>query len=245
MLKILNFRTLAKNATNIEGKRIIPNTVFRSGAIAYASKMDVRKLKSYGLKDIYDFRSKKEIASMPTLSSNHFATHHFDILEEAANSDPNNYINLTREELNSGVIKLYSEDFAATDGYKDVVACIANQKNTPFLFHCTAGKDRTGIFGAIFMMILDFDLQSIKNEYLKIDKRSMRILGRHMLKKTGVKSKDIDSSKFEGVMGVLPEFIDAFFNSVFNSHKSINSYLEEKVGVTPAMKAELKSKYLI
>ena len=245
MLKILNFRTLAKDAQNREGKKIRPNTIFRSGVLSYASKSDIRKLKSLGIRDVYDFRNHDELSMMPALDDGYFQIHHFDILEEAAHADTSVYLGLTREQLNQGAIKMYYEDFGTTEGYRDAVAAVALQQNPHFLFHCTAGKDRTGIFGAILMMMLDFDSEAIKKEYTTIDKRSMRILGRQMLKKVGLKLKDVDISKFEGIMGVLPEFIDAYFDRILNDHANFDIYLEKKAGITPEIKSFFKARYLV
>ncbi len=245
MLKILNFRHLAKGAINKEGKTIKPKTIFRSGALGYAAKTDIMRLKHYGIKNIYDFRSEKEISKIPQLSAQNFNTHHFDILEEAANSDTKTYLEKSKQELIDHTTALYSNDFGTTDGYKGAVSKIYNQDTPEFLFHCTAGKDRTGIFGTIIMMILDFDIDEIRKEYLDIDKRSMKILGNHLLKHAGVNPKDVDISKFEGVMGVLPEFFDAYFDTVIKNHGDIETYLFEKVGVTPEMKSDLKQRYLV
>jgi protein-tyrosine phosphatase len=182
---------------------------------------------------------------MPTLSNPALATHHFDILKEAAHADTEIYLKLTREQLNDGVLKMYRDSFGTTDGYKGAILQISEQKNPQFLFHCTAGKDRTGIFGAILMMILDFDSDAIKKEYLTIDKRAMRILGHKMLKKTGLKPKDVDTSKFDGIMGVLPEFIDAYMDRIISDYKEIDTYLFKKVGVTPEIKALFQERYLV
>ena len=245
MLKILNFRALAKDALNRDGKKIRPNTVFRSGVLSYASKSDIRNLKSYGIRDIYDFRNLEEISHMPALSDMHFKTHHFDILEKVANADAKVYMEMTRQEMHEGVIKLYSEYFVNADKYGGAVSDIIRQKNPELLFHCSAGKDRTGIFGAILMMILDFDIHAIRKEYLLLDKRSIHILGRQMLKKAGVRKKDIDIERFEPVMLVFPEFFDAYFETVLSKHKTIDEYLEAKVGVTPQIKSFFKERYLV
>lgn len=245
MLKILNFRSLAKNTVNHDGKKIIPNTIFRSGTLSYASKLDIRRLKSLGIKDVYDFRNSAETSSMATLSDRQIKTHSFDILGDIAQADAKTYLDKTRRELDQGVINLYSGDFVSTDKYRDVLATILQQDNPEFLFHCTAGKDRTGIFAAILMMILDFDIETIKKEYLTLSKFAIHIMRKHMLKKTGVKSKDVDLSKFKGILGVFPEYIDSYFESISKNYSNIDEYLYEKVGVTPEIKAALKERYLV
>ena len=245
MLKILNFRSLAKDAINKKGKKIKPKTIFRSGAISYAAKIDIMKIKSLGIRDIYDFRNHEELSAMPTLNNPALTTHHFDILKEAAHADTETYLKLTRKQLNDGALKMYRDSFGTTDGYKGAILKIAEQENPQFLFHCTAGKDRTGIFGAILMMILEFDRDAIKKEYLTIDKFAMRILGRKMLKRSGLKPKDVDISKFDGIMGVMPEFIDAYIDRILSDYKDIDSYLLDKAGVTPEIKALFQERYLV
>lgn len=245
MQRILNFRNLAKNAMNMEGKIIKPDTIFRSGALAYASGGDVKKLKKLGIRDIYDFRNDNERNIMPPLSDDFFSTHSYDILEEAAQADAKAYLDKTRQELDQGIIDLYANDFVNTEKYSGAIQNIANQDNPQFLFHCSAGKDRTGIFGAIIMMILDYDIKTIKNEYLILSKRSMRIMARQMLKKTGVKAKDVDVKKFAGVLGVFPQFIEAYLDSILSNYDLIDDYLKDKAGVTPEIKEHFKKTYLV
>jgi protein-tyrosine phosphatase len=40
------------------------------------------------------------------------------------------------------------------------------ESDHPILYHCTAGKDRTGITTALILTILKFDKETIYNEYL-------------------------------------------------------------------------------
>ena len=245
MKRILNFRNLAKRTANIEGKIIRPNTIFRSGVLTYAAESDVKKLKKLGIHDIYDFRNDHERSLMPPLADSFFNTHSYDILEEVAQADARAYLDKTKEELDSNIIDLYSNDFVRTDKYSGAILSIANQDNPQFLFHCSAGKDRTGIFGALIMMILEFDINTIKKEYLILSKSAMRIMAREMLKKTGVNPRDVDVKKFAGVLGVFPQFIEAYLNSVLSKYDMIDDYLEDKVGVTPEIKEHFKKTYLV
>jgi protein-tyrosine phosphatase len=40
------------------------------------------------------------------------------------------------------------------------------ESDQPVLYHCTAGKDRTGITTALILTILKFDKETIYNDYL-------------------------------------------------------------------------------
>lgn len=68
----------------------------------------------------------------------------------------------------------YSEGFVqayrdiATHGapaYTKIFRHILERNDQPFVFHCTAGKDRTGVFGALIMKLVGVDEETICWEY--------------------------------------------------------------------------------
>jgi protein-tyrosine phosphatase len=47
---------------------------------------------------------------------------------------------------------------------------IQNQDNVPILFHCSAGKDRTGIASALLLSALGVDRKDIFDDYMLTNK---------------------------------------------------------------------------
>ena len=246
MLKILNFKSLAKGLKNTEGKTVIKNTIFRSGVVSYASKSDIRQLQGFGVEDIYDFRSNDEIGEMPPLATDMFKTRHFDILDRANPLGVSNLTQFSREQLVDLMKRMYSEAFAKTEGFRPVIESILDQDSNAFLYHCSAGKDRTGVFSAILMMLLDFDIASIRKEYERQDMISMFILKRKMAHMFDADENEVDDTKkFDAMMLALPEYINAYIAQIFKDYGSFDAYLSNKFGITPVIKAEFKNRYLI
>lgn len=48
---------------------------------------------------------------------------------------------------------------------KAVLHHILEQPNKPFLFHCTAGKDRTGVVAAIILSLAGAPIEEIQRDY--------------------------------------------------------------------------------
>jgi|GEM_PF-2848939 len=246
MLRILNFKSLAKGLKNTEGKTIVKNTIFRSGVVSYASKSDIRQLQGFGVQDIYDFRSDDEIGEMPPLAPDMFRTRHFDILEQANPLGVSDLTKLSREQLVDLMKRMYSEAFAQTEGFRPVLESILDQDSNAFLFHCSAGKDRTGVFSAILMMLMDFDIAAIRKEYERQDMISMFILKRKMAHMFDADENAIDDTKkFDAMMLALPEYINAYIAQIFKEYGSFDTYLSSKFSITPVMKAEFKNRYLV
>ena len=184
MENILNFRTLATNQRNKNNKAIIPNTIFRSGMVGLASDKDIKDMKELNITQILDFRSDDEIKKLPQLVM--FRTSSYDILSLAQNN-LDNFSELNPDELENHMMMLYGELFPKTKTYGRVLEEIRTLNYPNFLFHCSAGKDRTGVFGIILMMILDFDLNVIKEEYLKIEEIAINELKLYFKKSFNIK----------------------------------------------------------
>jgi protein-tyrosine phosphatase len=241
MQSILNFRPLAQGVKNRSGKAIRQNTILRGGIAKRVSENDITALMSLGVRYIYDFRNAYEIAEIPSLSSDKFTTVHFDIIPQAA---PRSYARLKTTDadtVKNVMAGRYATHFARTDAYKPVIKSILSQDSPGFLFHCTAGKDRTGIFGAILMLALDFDIDDIRTEYLTIDQPQVDDMKHAFFASVGHTGA---SAHLEPLFTVLPEYINAYIEGVLSSFGSFDNYLLTACGINAAAKAQLQQTYL-
>ena len=242
MENIINFRPLADNIQNRGGKRIKTNTIFRSGLLTGAAPADIAALHSMDVRYIYDFRSPFEVAAEPALSTGEFTTLNFDIVPQAA---PRNYAKLHDVDPDSVadiMTARYAEHFSVTDAYKPVVKSILSQDTPGFLFHCSAGKDRTGIFGAILMMALDFDMGDIRAEYLTIDQEQVDEMKRNFLASVGHTE---NTDHLDPLFTVLPQYFDAYTQGVLRDHDSFDDYLESVCGIDDIVREMLQERYLV
>ncbi|MBR4628187.1 MAG: tyrosine-protein phosphatase [Ruminococcus sp.] len=135
---------------------ITKNCVFwRSDVPVCPASEDVEKLLANRITVIIDMRTEAErlrtldiLADIPG-----FEYHHFPITEgsgvpESLEAVPHSYM-----------------DIAAAENMPKVMKLLAEAENG-VLFHCTAGKDRTGVVSAIILMLCGADREDIVSDYI-------------------------------------------------------------------------------
>lgn len=226
MEKIVNYRPLAANQFNQEGKQI--TNLYRSGLLTFATETDCDELRKQGITNILDLRSKSEIernkVRLPSLTT---------IIDITGNGEQNMVANFSQTDLGHFILNLYHNQFVASNGFKECITYLIECEG-PVLFHCTAGKDRTGILGIILMYALGFSYQQMVDEYLIIDQRIVDKFNRELAEK--------------GIEQTIPyasvQFIEAYLDGINDKYGSIDYYLEAILELTDEKISTLKLKYL-
>ena len=93
------------------------------------------------------------------------------------------------------------------------------------IFHCTAGKDRTGIAAALILSALNVDIQDIVEDYL---------LSNIFLQKK-YESYIANDPKLETLFTVKSSYLQYAINTIVEQYGSIKQYLEEVLNVDVAL----------
>ncbi|WP_051966875.1 tyrosine-protein phosphatase [Kitasatospora mediocidica] len=75
-------------------------------------------------------------------------------------------------EMMIGLYRWFVTDPVARERFATVLRLLAAPDGTPLLFHCTAGKDRTGWTAALLLTVLGVDLETVYEDYLLTNVRS-------------------------------------------------------------------------
>ncbi len=239
MERILNFRLLADGMVNKDGKKI--KNIYRSADVSEASDKDIEELISKDILNIIDLRNEEEMTTLIDQKDSRFKVHNNQIIKDVRQNDISK---ITPNLIYDFMIELYREKFVVTEGFKNEMDYILSLDGEAFLFHCTAGKDRTGITGAILMYILDFDTKDIIKEYLNIDP----ILVQHIYNKIQSflcqLSTDEDLLKIKGCATVEEKFILEFIIGIKDKYSTIDNYIEEKLNLSDSKLNKLRKIYL-
>ncbi len=112
------------------------------------------------------------------------------------------------------------------------------------LFHCTAGKDRTGMAAAYLMALLGVDRETLLNDYLLTNEFCQEKI-EFMIQK--LKERDDDPMMevyMRAMVGVRPEIMNALFNYCEKNYGSIANYVKQYIGVSEEEVQQLKDKFL-
>jgi protein-tyrosine phosphatase len=161
-----NFRDLGGYRTG-EGRFVRWQRLYRSDALHRLSEQDVETFAAMGLRTVIDLRSKTEVddhGRAPDAPDRDW--HHVPMLDDIklAPTDPAEEPLELREPMAPGEgYLLMAENFAPS--IAQVFELLSEESRYPAVFHCTAGKDRTGVLAALILEVLGVADETIAEDY--------------------------------------------------------------------------------
>jgi protein tyrosine/serine phosphatase len=143
--------------------------LFRSGELRHSTEEDVARLRrETGLASVLDLREDMEIKEerVKLLSEGGIRYHNVPLITGGRGPASEDEDELFKRFTNMGEFYMYLlgyEDFS--EKLVRALEIIANSENHPILFHCTVGKDRTGILAAAVLNILGVADEDIISDY--------------------------------------------------------------------------------
>jgi protein-tyrosine phosphatase len=157
----VNFRDLGGYDT-VDGRRVRWRRLFRSDSLSPVTGDDARLLTGeLGLLAVVDLRSSEEVEKEGRggLADVALHYHHVPLIERLDTESDERWDG----SLHEVYTRLLSESAAAISA---ALAAIASEvAEHPTVFHCTAGKDRTGIVAALVLAFLGVSDEDIVADY--------------------------------------------------------------------------------
>jgi len=109
------------------------------------------------------------------------------------------------------------------------------------MFHCTAGKDRTGVGAALILYALDVSEEVIFQDYEATN--FYRKNGDEKMIK-GMLAMGISEPAARSVMAAKPEYLKAAFDAIKAQYGTIDAFLEKEIGLDAGRRKHLQSNLL-
>jgi len=232
-----NFRDLG-GYTNIHGQTFKPGLVFRSDHLGKLTDNDIQQLQRLSHRPwlVLDFRGVEERVANPCALP--------DAKVMSLSIEPTVVQTLT-DLLNSGVaVSSQKTVELMQDTYGNFVRQHANRFTEFFdallahpestvVFHCTAGKDRTGMAATCLLHALQVPMETIWDDYLLTNQRL-----RHM------PFFEAAPEVARVLQTVQPEFLQAALDTIAQDHGHLDNYLEQVLGVTADKRKALAERFL-
>ena len=243
-----------------DGKKVKENLLYRTGKLSTATEDDICKLKEkYNVSVIVDFRSEDEAASEPdpeiegvsnvlipvleTGSLNQQAV--VEIYRKSGNDAGKMYLEMVR----AGVLRddLYTSFFdsdACMDGYRKFFDILLDEKDGAVLWHCTGGKDRTGVATMMLLTILDVDKETIISDFSRINvlnRKKMEYIASEVKKHTDDPEEIWQAAILSGVS--VPH-LEMVYEKAEAECGSMKAYIQKRVGLSDEEVNRLKDMYL-
>jgi protein tyrosine/serine phosphatase len=172
-----NFRDLGGYPT-VDERHLRWGTLYRSDTLHRLTVADVEAFRQLGLRTVIDLRSSTEIDQYGRLgiSDDGLTWHNIPMLDNVQLSprDPSDPLLALPPEESSpgeGYVRI-AEEFAAS--IAATFRILAGEDTLPAVFHCTSGKDRTGIVAALLLDVLGVADEVIGADYCLTEAAQVR-----------------------------------------------------------------------
>lgn len=243
----------------VDGRRVRDGLLIRTEGLDKLSEEAANALaEKYSVSYVVDFRMGYERAlaadqTIPGAENEWISVYEMDM------TDPENVALMKRiSQLDSALQK--SVEYAKTGKlaslYTDILLSERGQQgyarffdilleaDGPVLWHCTHGKDRTGVAAALVLYALGVDEDTIMQDFLLTNTVYQDEIAQL---EAGLKAAGYDETlvgEAQAMVGVKGEYLEAAFDAVKREYGSVEAYLRDQLGVSDEKLSRLREKYL-
>jgi protein-tyrosine phosphatase len=240
-----NFRDLGGYPTE-DARHVRYGQLFRSGVLSDLTDADLARLSGLAVATVVDLRSIDEVEARPNRLPPGASSVHVPVTDISASprSISERLEQGDVEGLGAEMLLLGNRAFARTlqGAFARVLQFAMDPAHRPMVFHCTAGKDRTGFAAAIVLRCLGVSREDAITDYL----RSNTMLGaRHKVILEQMEHRLPDLEPLRAMLEVRREYIEAGLDTIDSDYGSIDAYLRDALGVTDEQRARFAADLLI
>lgn len=251
--KEMNFRELGGYRTK-DGHHIKEGVFYRCAALYEMNEQELQAIADLGIKVIIDLRSYEEVKDHPDPVIPGIENIHMSAMKDIDGKDidfsPQKIIKIAlkkreRNVAESTIDRFYDFLIFHNDAYKKLFALLLEEK-VPVLFHCTAGKDRTGVAAILIMLALGVSEETIEKDYLLTNRyRHDLIVKKHKAYRFFSHFSKNLRTLLTFSEGVLPHGCEFVFNEIKSHYDSYEEYFLDDYGLTIEDLEKLKKSYLV
>jgi protein-tyrosine phosphatase len=235
-----------------DGRHVRWRKLFRSGHLAKMTSADQQRFAALEIDTLIDFRSRIEkerdpnnlpdnhdirIVNLPMLDggNSELIT---GVPERVRNNDFEGFdpVALMRETYRQVPVNFKDE-------HRQFVHTVMDAKGKPVLWHCTAGKDRTGFASAVMLRLLGVDVETVIQDYLLSAEHVKNHRWSLLLLRLMRGKKAVEMVK--PLMKVHDEWIRASFLTIDQHWGTFEGYRREVLDLSRENVRQLKDWYLV
>lgn len=231
-----NLRDLGGYRT-ADGRSVRWHQVYRSGELRAATPADIALLLERGIRLVCDLRSgpERNAAPNPWIAATAIESWGRPIAQEVGDS---------RQLLSNCLTSAAATHAVMTESYRaipfdqaDAYAHLFQRLyagDTPILFHCSAGKDRSGVAAALLLAALGVPPETIMADYLLSNRVSARIRAAFLADPRHAAALGDLREPWSPLMLADPAYLDAMFASIERQRGHVAAYFHQDLGIDAA-----------
>lgn len=229
---IYNFRDLG-GIKSKDGRKIKAGFFYRGGPLVANNDVEKSEIDNLNLKVIIDFRSISESDQHESVYIPKTVEYHRQsaLLGVKTLEDDNFDLtaNSSLSEAEIQMYEIYKNIFFNNLAFKLGMKYIENFI-TPIYFNCSAGKDRTGTFASLILLLLDVEDEEIYKEYERSN--------------DWLRKKFNNFDELPSLAKVNRDWLKAGIDEIKKRYNTIDEYLLKEYGINNKKRQEIKNFYL-
>jgi len=249
-----NFRELG-GYTAWRGRKVRHGVIYRGCTLSdLSSAADQALLKSLGLKFVLDFRSKGECEYHPERVPDGVeylqvsALRYPDGVEIDFSPSGMEKLESVMQQCPAGEEEAFASFYEGmpfgNPAFKALFKALEEGK-VPLLFHCSAGKDRTGIAAMLILLALGADLETALEDYMLTNIFREKEINALLQENAELLSKHPEEKEMlVGRAGVTKKFAQRAMDAIINRYSDFDSYFFAEYGLDKPRLEKLRDTYL-
>ena len=218
----VNFRDLGGYST-ADGRVTRWGRLFRADGLTHLSVDDMETLGQLGIRNVIDLRTELEVESRGRFHGDHkgMSYCHLPLTDTLPGAEQSPEWGDT-----DFVAQRY---FAMVTGgapvLRQALELVSQPDQTPLVFHCSVGKDRTGVLSAVILGLLEVPEETIVADYVLSAEPMVRLLER--FRSEYPDSHEVVEQFAPVILSVQPRSMAGFLALVKSSYGSFNALVED------------------
>lgn len=236
----------ARNFRDLGGYPAANNRVTRWGVLYRSAKLsdlsadDQAYLQRLQLQSIVDFRSALETADEPDKLGPVLQQHYLALPIAVSEADTKRLMekieagSLTAQESKQFLVSAnrhFVDEYSAQ--YSNWLHSLLDENNTPMVFHCSEGKDRTGFGAAILLLAVGVDRSDVMRDYLASNQYLLASVDKRMTMMKWMSLFQLDTDAIRPVFLVERQYLESAFARIDERYGSFENYLRTGLDIDP------------
>lgn len=234
---VQNFRDIG-GYKNSDNRTVRWGKVFRSGDFSLMTEEDANEIEKLGLKTIIDLRSNRSISKRPDKL---LLKRRYEIPISQNMPDSISRKIIDGQFLRGDAI-IYTQDWYKSmienysNGFAQLFDYLVDESNYPLVYHCSLGKDQSGLVTYFLLRALDIPVDTIEEDYFYSEYAINKV-------KIAQGIEDLSESRQEAFTMITKtdlSFLKYAVSCIRHKSGSVEEYMKTELRITPEKKQKLK-----
>ena len=258
---VLNARELG-GYQMADGRTVKHGKFIRSADLGHASDRDIERLsEEFCVVRVFDLRSEYEAGRLPdrdlpgaehrflpVLDDSGMTADDLMMFKAFSGKDPDALVRLAKSDIGKDFSDNMYTNFLLNEytqlQYASFLQTVLHTDHGATLWHCSQGKDRTGLAAAILLLALGADMDLVMADFELSNVVYQPVVDQFAAQAREQGATDADIEVIQTFMGVNPRVFRLAFDEVERTYGSLHDYIVNQLCFTDQEMEQLRNKYL-